>query len=605
MVRLFSSDRHRAALGARQRTREETLALSDDILVERNVRVPMRDGVELAADLWRPKSGAPAPTLVTRTPYGRTVMSQMAPPDALANAGFAVLVQDCRGRFDSDGEWTYVHADVDDGYDTIEWAAAQPWSNGRVATFGASYMGYTQWLAAITRPPHLVTMIPECCAADYWVASFDSGGAFRLSLRLGWTASVVASMAHTWGIDDPTLRHIVKASTALRMAMLGGDRQAEAAARRQVKEVLDEVFATRPIKDNPLWHGRATWLGEIFEHEPRSDANWRRVNPSSHYDALDLPAVHVGGWYDIHLAGILDNYTGMRRQAASERARSGQRLIVGPWPHWSPQSGLVGDVDFGPDATLDVNRLRLDWFRHWLQDDPAPDLAPVRLFVMGENRWRDEQEWPLARTVYTPWHLRAGGGLGPQAPGESEAADSFTYDPRDPVPTLGGRLLGSGEVAGPFDQRPIVGRADVLAYTSEPLTAPMEITGPVKVELWAATDAPDTDFTAILCDVHPDGASINLCEGVARARHSGLPTPLAPGAAYPFTIDLVATSVLLPAGHRLRLLVSSSSFPEWEPNPNTGAPIGTDTAADLRVARQTVFHDARHPSRVILPIIPR
>jgi putative CocE/NonD family hydrolase len=590
---------------AMSRRRGGDRAMGEGFLVERNVRVPMRDGVELAADLWLPRSGGPAPTLVTRTPYGRTVTAQMAPPDALAEAGFAVVVQDCRGRFDSDGEWTYVHADVDDGYDTVEWAAAQSWSNGKVATFGASYMGYTQWLAAITHPPHLVTMIPECCAADYWVASFDSGGAFRLSLRLGWTASVVASMAQAWGIDDPVLRQIMKASIALRTAMVSGDRQAEEAARDQVKAVLDGVFATRPIKNNPLWRGRATWLREIFEHEARSDSNWRAVNPSSHYGALDLPAVHVGGWYDIHLAGILDNYVGMRRQAPTERARNGQRLIVGPWPHWTPQSGLVGEVDFGAEATLDVMALRLDWFRHWLQGRPEPDLPPVRLFVMGENRWRDEQEWPLARTVYTPWHLRVGGGLGPAAPGGAEAPDQFTYDPRDPVPTLGGRLLGSGEVAGPFDQRPNESRPDVLVYSSEPLAEPMELTGPVTVELWAASDAPDTDFTAILIDVHPDEAAMNLCEGVVRARHSGLRSPLVAGAAYPLTIDLVATSVLIPAGHRLALHVSSSSFPEWEPNPNTGAPIGTDTAADLSVARQTIFHDARHPSRVILPVIPR
>ena len=329
------------------------------------------------------------------------------------------------------------------------------------------------------------------------------------------------------------------------------------------------------------------------------------MNPASHYAALDLPAVHVGGWYDIHLEGILANYVGMRRQAPTERARRGQRLVVGPWSHWSPQSGVVGDVDFGPGAAFDVTAMRIDWFKHWLQDGPAPDWAPVRLFVMGENVWRDEQEWPLARTVYTPWHLRAGGGLGPEAPDADEAADHFTYDPRDPVPTLGGKLLGSGEVAGPFDQRPVEGRADVLVYTSDALTAPMELTGPVVVELWAATDAPDTDFTAVLIDVHPDGLALNLCEGVVRARHAGVATPLVAGAAYRFTIDLVATSVVLAAGHRLRLHISSSSFPEWEPNPNTGAPIGVDAEADLRVAHQTILHDARHPSRVILPVIPR
>ena len=573
--------------------------------VERNVRVPMRDGVELAADIWLPDDAPRAPALITRTPYGRVLSSTAGPPDLLAAAGFAVIFQDCRGRFDSDGEWSYVHADVDDGYDTVEWAAAQPWCNGRVGMFGSSYMGYTQWLAAVTRPPHLEVFLPECCAADYWCASFDSDGGFRISTRVSWTANVVAAMAEAWGIHDPILKRIRDANLAMRDGVVARDPKATHAARLQAKDVLDVVYRTRPIKDNPLFYGRATWLNEIFEHEARSDANWRRLNPSSHYNVLDLPAIHIGGWYDIHLQGVLENYVGMRRQAPTARAREGQRLIVGPWSHWTPQSGVVGEVDFGAHATIDSMRIRLDWFRHHLQGGPAPELPPVRLFVMGENVWRDEQEWPLARTAYTPWHLRAEGGLSPAAPGDGEAPDRFDYDPRDPCPSRGGRVIGAGEVAGPFDHRDIGGRADVLVYTSEPLAEPMEITGPVKVELWAATDAPDTDFTAVLLDVHPDGRARNICEGLARARHIGLPTPLTPGAAYCFRIDLVATSLLVAAGHRLRLHISSSGFPEWEPNPNTGAPIGTDRDGDLRVARQTVFHDARHPSRIILPVIPR
>jgi putative CocE/NonD family hydrolase len=579
--------------------------VSTDFSVTRNVRVPMRDGVELAADIWLPAGVDRAPVLLTRTPYGRTIMVQMAPPTALVRAGFAVILQDCRGRFDSDGEWTYVHSEVDDGYDTVEWAAAQPWSNGRVGMFGGSYMGVTQWTAAIHRPPHLVTIIPECCSADYWVASFDSGGAFRLSLRIGWTASVVASMASTWGIDDPKLREILKATTALRAAVIAAEPDAVEAARLNAKTLMEGVYRMRPLRNNPLWHGRATWLDETFEHERRSDAHWRRINPSSHYDAIDLPALHIGGWYDLFLEGTLDTYTGMRRQARTRPARDSQRLIVGPWAHWTPMTSVVGEVDFGPGAVLDLNRQRIDWFNRWLCDSAALDMAPVRLFVMGENVWRDEQEWPLARTVYTAWYLQAGGGLSPAAPSEDQTPDRFTYDPRDPAPTFGGKLLGSGEVAGPFDQRANEGRADVLVYTSAPLEAPLEITGPVKLDLWVATDAPDTDFTAILIDVHPDGRALNICEGAVRARHSATPTPLVAGATYLFTIDLVATSILLAAGHRLRLHVSSSSFPEWEPNPNTGAPLGQSSEAHVRIAHQTVFHDPARPSRLILPVIPR
>ena len=578
--------------------------MSAEFSVARNVRVPMRDGVELAADIWLPSGVDRAPILLTRTPYSRTIMSQMTPPTDLVAAGFGVIIQDCRGRFDSDGEWTYVHSEVDDGYDTVEWAAAQPWSNGRVGMFGGSYMGVTQWTAAIKRPPHLVAIAPECCSADYWVASFDSGGAFRLSLRIGWTASVVASMAATWGIDDPKLRELLKATTALRAAVIAAEPNAVEAARLNAKSLMEDVYKMRPLRGNPLWHGRATWLDEIFDHERRDDSNWRRINPSSHYDAIDLPALHIGGWYDIFLEGTLATYMGMRRQAPTERARENQRLIIGPWAHWTPMTSVVGDVDFGPDAVLNVNRERINWFNRWLGECPSQDPAPVRLFVMGANVWRDEQEWPLARTQYTPWHLREGGRLGPDAPTEREAPDHFTYDPRDPVPTFGGKLLGSGEVAGPFDQRPNEDRADVLVYTSAPLERPLELTGPVKLELWAATDVPDTDFTAILIDVHPDGLARNICEGAVRARHTETPMPLVAGATYRFTIDLVATSIVLPAGHRLRLHVSSSSFPEWEPNPNNGAPLGESSDADVRVAQQTIFHDAARPSRVILPVIP-
>lgn len=566
--------------------------------------VPMRDGVRLAADIWRPDTDQPVPVLVSRTPYGKDMIALASEPAELATAGFAVVVQDCRGRFGSEGEWGYIECEAPDGYDTVEWAAAQPWSNSRVGMFGASYMGYTQWLAAILRPPHLEVMAPECCAADYWVASFDPGGTFRLAQRLGWTASLIAAMAPDWGIDDPALDRLRQAFLAARTAVVRGDASAIRTTREATRVLLDDVFRTRPIQDNKLWHGRAGWLDEIFDHEDRDDSNWRRLNPSTHYADLDLPAIHVGGWYDVHLAGILQNFTGMQRQAPTPRAREAQRLVVGPWAHWTPLVPVVGDIDFGPEATFNPTRMRVAWFRHWLQEGPDPDWAPVRIFVMGENRWRDEQEWPLARTSYTPWYLGLDGRLGPSEPVGEEPPDAFTYDPRHPAPTLGGRLLGSGEVAGPVEQSALNDRADVLTYTSEPLAAPMEVTGPLWLDLWAATDAPDTDFTAVLVDVHPDGRGWNLSEGAVRARHSGTPTPLVAGAVYRFTVDLIATSVVVPAGHRLRLHISSSSFPEWEPNPNTGRPVGTDTDADVRTARQQVFHDARHPSHVVLPVIP-
>jgi len=575
------------------------------VIEARGVRVEMRDGAGLATDVFRPDTVDPVAVLVSRTPYGRATASPPPATERLVDAGFAVVVQDCRGRFDSEGDWTYVRAEVDDGYDTVEWAARQPWSTGRVGMFGASYMANAQWMAAISRPPHLSAIAPECCPADYWSASFEAGGAFRLALRFSWAASMVASTAARSGFEDPGLEPLARANEAMYDAIARNDREAVAAAGASARAVLHELYRRRPLRTAGAWFGSARWLGEIFEHEDPDDAYWRRIAPSSHYDVLDLPAVHVAGWYDIHLRGTLANFAGMRRQAPTRRARAAQHLVVGPWGHWAPQERVVGEVDFGPRAVLDTVQLRIDWFGRWLQDRPAPHLPPVRIFVMGDDEWRDEEDWPPARARVESWFLRVGGTLGRDAPVGDEAADEFVYDPRTPVPTVGGRLLAMGELAGPRDQRGVSGRADVIVYASRPFAGEIEITGPVVAELWAATDAPDTDFTAVLVDVHPDGAAMNLCEGSVRARHAGLPVPLRPGAAYRYTLDLGATSAVLGAGHRLALHVSSSSYPEWEPNPNTGRPLGVDREEDLRPARQRILHDALHPSRVVLFVAPR
>lgn len=582
-----------------------------ELLVERGVMVPMRDGVRLATDVWRPATTEPVPALVSRTPYGKAALELMAPPDALAAAGFAVLLQDCRGRFDSEGEWRPIEVEGDDGYDTVEWAASRPWSNGRVGMFGASYMGYTQWQAAAARPPHLAAILPETASSDYWDVAFGPGGAYRLANRLGWAALVASDYAHRHGIDDPLLAALDEVRAEF---PLGRPVDPVAYAQR-IGEVADPLLSLRPLRRMPPLERTAPWYQGYFEHERRDDPYYLGLNPSSHFTRIGLPAIHVGGWYDIQLGTTFEAYLGMRDRAATEEARRSQRLIVGPWPHWSIWSPVVGEVDFGPEAVLDAQALRLEWFGHWLAGRPAPllDGPPIRLFVMGENVWRDEWEWPLARTRWTSWHLRGGGSantaagdgrLDPEPPGD-EPADRFLYDPRDPVPTCGGRLLGvTGTRPGAFDQREVERRADVLCYTGEALREPLELTGPVRVELWAASSAPDTDFTAKLVEVHADGRALNLCDGIVRAR-AVLPAPLCPGAAYRFTIDLAATSVLVAAGHRLRLEISSSSFPMFEPNPNTGNPVGRDGPDDLRTAEQTVFHDRLHPSRLILPVVPR
>jgi hypothetical protein len=580
------------------------MAVSDaavaPLLVERSVAIPMRDGVRLAADVWRPDVDAPVPVLVSRTPYNRAMLGSDA-AELLARAGYAVVQQDCRGRFESEGSgWRPIELDADDGYDTVEWAAAQPWSNGRVGMFGASYMGYVQWQAAIARPPSLVAILPETAAADYWDPVWGPGGAFRLANRVGWAFLVALEEARRATVQDPLLDGVRD-----RIASLDpGDILGRSLA---IKPAVDELLAHRPLRDVPFFEQAAPWYADYFDRERRDHPAWLRANPRSHYTEIDLPAIHVGGWYDVQLSNTILSYEGMRDAAATPLARRAQRMVIGPWTHWGITERVVGEIDFGPESVLDIHGLRREWFGHWLQELPTTllDAPPVRIFVMGENAWRDEHEWPLARTRWTRWYLHADGVLSPEPPGAAEAAETFTFDPRDPVPTRGGRLLGTGGArSGPVEQGDVASRADVLAFTSEPLTSELELTGPVTAELWAATDAPDTDFTAKLVDIRPDGHSYNICDGIVRARTQH-PIPLAPGAVYCFTVDLVATSIVLRPGHRVQLQVSSSSFPMFEPNANTGNPAGTDRHDDLRTAHQRVFHDAAHPSHVVLPVIPR
>ena len=309
--------------------------------------------------------------------------------------------------------------------------------------------------------------------------------------------------------------------------LAGGDVLAE--RNRQMAEMVEPLFQYRPLRENPLLAKIAPWMADALAREDPDDPYFRELDHRAHYRTLDLPALHIGGWYDINVNGTIANFVGMSAHAATDVARRAQRLVVGPWPHWTPQISVVGDVDFGPNAVLDLEPLRREWFGHWLQDQPAPmlDRAPIRIFVMGENVWRDEWEWPLARTEWTSWYLHSGGHantsdgdgvLGLDAPAQVTPADTFVYDPRDPVPTQGGRLLGVGGVlAGAFDQRDVETRPDVLVYTTPPLEQAVEITGPVRVELWASTSAPDTDFTAKLVEVHADGRAINLCDGIVRA----------------------------------------------------------------------------------------
>jgi putative CocE/NonD family hydrolase len=569
------------------------------VVVESNVPVLMRDRTVLYADVYRPASPGRYPVLVQRTPYDKGQAS-VTGIDYLraARAGYVVVVQDVRGRFASQGEFYPFLHEAADGYDTVEWAAAQAWSSGRVGMVGGSYLGATQWLAAMARPPHLQALFPAITPSDMQDGWVFQGGAFQLGFCLSWTLSP-----------------LVLANWDAIAASRPGIRERRDGIARTIDH-MGEEFRRLPLTEFPdLDNGVAPYYFDWMEHAD-DEEYWDRWNIEAHHAEISVPAYHVGGWYDLFLPGTLRNFGGLR-----DRSTGTQKLLVGPWAHASPLSNLVGEVDFGigsAASAIDLDGIQLRWFDHWLKGERNGILeeSPLRIFVMGENRWRDEHEWPLARAREVSYYLHSNGdansaagdgSLDPEAPG-AEPTDTFRYDPLEPVPTRGGGLCCNPTYlpGGVYDQRPVEARHDVLVYTSAPLAREMEVTGPVRVHLWAATSAPDTDFTAKLVDVHPDGSAYNLADGIIRTRYResrAVPSPLQPGKAVALSIDLGATSNLFKAGHRIRLEVSSSNFPRFNRNPNTGAPLAS--GSEMIAATQTVLHNESHASRVILPTIHR
>lgn len=576
------------------------------VIFESNVPATMRDGTALRANVFRPAESGRYPVLLTRHPYNKDLLSyttSLLNPLLVAQAGYVVIVQDARGRFASEGEFVPFVGEAEDGYDTVEWAAALPYSDGNVGMFGASYYGFTQWAAARLRPPHLRCLAPSITWSHYEEGLGARGGAHELGLTVNWTHSVaLTNLGRKLGKTP---------------AFLAAFAQMVAAQDRLGRDGYWDV----PLLETPSLraHDTAPWFFERLEGGVGSSLS--EQSPCTFWQEVSVPAYNIGGWYDCFLGGTLANYTGMQRTGQGDGRR--QKLLLTPWAH-GVNSNFIGQLDFGIaasplaiDLRADVTALHLRWFDYWLKgaQNGVLEEPPVKLFVMGENKWRDEREWPLARTRYTPWYLHSGGEansmggngrLSPAAPG-AEPADHYLYDPTDPVPTVGGNTLLHGKwPAGPRDQNELEWRQDVLVYTSENLEQDLEVTGPVSVTLWVGSDAPDTDFVARLVDVWPDGTAINLCDGIVCTRHrSGLDRAewMEPGQAYEIKVDLWATSNLFKAGHRLRLDVTSSSFPRWHRNANTTE--DPTRAVDLRPAQQTVFHDGEHPSHVLLPIIPR
>jgi len=558
-----------------------------------NVEVSMRDRVKLATDIYRPDAEGRFPAILVRIPYGKTEAYCEMPAFGryFAERGYVFVVQDVRGKYDSEGIFYPFVDEPDDGYVTQEWIATQPWFDGKIGTFGMSYYGYTEWASAPLRNPNLKAMITLVTATDLYGEWFYINGAFNLYAALGWMYLCCGTKAMLFHDVEPDLIPI--------------------------------NFKHLPLIEADETAGQAVKCYKDVMKHPNRDTYWKGKTSDYPFDQVAVPVLHIAGWYDIFLRGQLKDYVAVTKKAATPEARRNQKLIVAACHHEiagfrSPEERGFGpgkDIDFGPNADPDLNALCLRWFDYWLKgiDNGIMDEPPARIFVMGENVWRYENEWPLARTHYKKYYFHSDGRansmygdgiLNTKAPETSEPPDTLVYDPNDPVPF-------AAEDLGYFittlkDQRIIEKRDDVLVYTTPPLKEAVEVTGPLSVKLYASSSARDTDFTAKLVDVHPQGYAQHIQEGIIRARYresSENPSLIEPGKVYEYTIDLWATSNLFKTGHKIRVEISSSNFPRFDRNPNTGHKFGVD--AETVPATQTIYHNRKHPSHILLPIIPR
>jgi putative CocE/NonD family hydrolase len=573
------------------------------VVMDKDVAMRTRDGVTLRADVYRPDASGKFPVLVVRTPYDKSAGMAATEKDYFPPRGYVVVMQDTRGRHASEGEFTPFVNEGRDGYDAIEWAAGLPWSNGEVGTVGQSYMGLVQYFAAPERPPHLRAMSPVSGPITYFENFTYRRGAFEI----GWVLAYFTFMAR----DTLMRKGLYEQERAKLDSFVSYPDIPMAPLKR-------DAYKHLPLADwgERLKHG-APYLADYIRNSSYGPY-WAETDLRTRFNQIDVPMLHVGSWYDVFQYDTLTMFNGMREHAMSERARRGQRLLMGPWahllPYAVPTSKGTGEIDFGPEAAIELHAAHLRWFDCFLKnaDNGVLDEAPIRLFVMGENRWRDENEWPLARTRYTDVFLRSGGHANSASgdgvlsfaqPGD-EQPDRYVYDPNDPVPTRGGNTLGIR--SGVYDQTEVEKRDDVLVYTGDVLTNDLEVTGPITLKLHAASSARDTDFAAKLVDVRPDNYAQNIAGGIMRARFReslSAPSLVSPDKVYEYTVDLWSTSHVFKPGHRIRLEVSSSNFPNFDRNPNTGHDFGAD--AEVVAARQTVFHDGRYPSHLILPVIPR
>lgn len=600
------------------------LAETFSVVEETNVMVSMRDGVRLATDIYRPaRDGKPVaeklPVILTRTPYNKAGDKTTA--KFFASHGYVYVAQDTRGRYQSEGVWHWLTDDGPDGADAAEWISKQPWSNGKIGMLGTSYVGGTQHALALAGSPYLKTVIPVDAVCNMGYASMRNGGAFEMRF---WNWIFMNAARGSNASKD--------ASTSEPLKVLSENR-------RQYLELLPLRPGTTPLKLAPEYEN---WLVEAMRHGA-NDKFWDQNNIIDHADRYqDIPVYLVGGWYDSWASNTTATY-----RALKSKLKSPVYLIMGPWIHGAQGSSQHGQIDFGREAAIkDPLAWRLEWFDRWLKGadnsvgKAEPFTTPVRIFVMGTGdghkteqghlfhggRWRDEQEWPLSRARDTAWYLHAGGGLSVKPTAADEGFTSFTYDPAKPVPTIGGNISSGTDILlqGGWDQRggkhvwnwphpiPLSARNDVVVFQSEPLTDDIEVTGELAVELWISSSAKDTDFTAKLLDVYPasadfpGGFELNIGDGILRTRFRDSLSQeklMQPGEIYKITIRLYPTSNVFKKGHRIRVDISSSNFPRFDINPNTGEPLNDHRR--METATNVIHHSAKHPSKIVLPIVPR
>jgi hypothetical protein len=570
------------------------------VIIERNIEVPMRDGTILRADVWRPDADGEFPVLIERTPYdkGTSSESNLRAGEFYASYGYATVIQDVRGRFASDGEFYPFRDDGDgvkqDGYDTVEWAAEQPWSNGKIGTIGGSYSGATQYRMLSTQPPHLIAQFARQSSADYYDEWVYRGGAFEHGFNLNWI------LKHT-------------ATNARKLAQTGSEDEVDKRV-NQASDAYLKWLENSPISPFPPVADLHGWFADWMNH-PNHDDYWEEFSNARSHDRVNVPVHHFGSWFDCFLAGTLRNYSGIRANAATPETRNGQRMTIGPWVHNPSPADMreAGDVDFGEQAKLGWFTTRLRWFDHWLKgvDNGVDSDKPVKLFAMGINQWREFDVWPPKSVEYTPFYLSDGtsgsakslndGILSARKPEIfGEVFDEYESDPENPIRSFGGGHLGDNN--GPRDQRDYEDR--VLTYTTEVLEDPLDVTGPVKAVLHASTSAMDTDWVVRITDVHPDGTSMLVCDGILRGRFKDSyekPVGLVPHMPTEFVVDLWATSHVFQKGHRLRVAIASSSFPRWDRNWQTGKNNALESSGIL--AQNRIFRDKIRSSHIVLPLL--